>query len=159
MFGTFMPAFKTEKDEDENGGRPKARADAKSTLRLPPTLDAVAFATLSAACLAPWAASVCARSWVAGAALALPRGVALLFSVLAGFGPVAVACVMAVVNQVLFSRARVDNAKAISFPARTASALLAPFHKKPITENLLHVSIGLIFCAVPIAAACYLTLK
>jgi len=123
VFDTFKPVFKGEDT--------KPRADAKSTLRSPPSLEMLSYLALSTACMLPWALCTTRHVHVSEAA-------ALAMSVLAGFGPVAVAALFTVVSS-------------------GAGALLDPYAKRPLLQNGLHLAVGSLFCSFPIAAACYLS--
>jgi sterol desaturase/sphingolipid hydroxylase (fatty acid hydroxylase superfamily) len=126
-FDTFLESFKKEDDGKE-------RADAKATLAGPPTTDALVYLISSTACVGVWA-------FVASAGIAVSSLVAMLLSVVAGFGPVLVATLMSSLRG-----------------ARASGDLLRPFHKRPLSEHVLHLGLGFLFCSFPISAACYLCL-
>ena len=100
LFNTFKPVFKGEDT--------KPRADAKSTLRSPPSLEMLSYLALSIACVLPWALCTTRHVHVSEAA-------ALAMSLLASFGPVVVAALFTVVNS-------------------GAGALLDPYAKRPLLE-------------------------
>ena len=116
MMGTFVESMEAK---DKDG--PTLREDAKSTLRTVPTQEFVLYLVLSGACIAPWA-------YYAGNTV-LTMNMSILYSILAGFGPV--------ITAILLSRN-------ISMCKNVAS--------------LAHIMIGSLVCSVPITYACYLSL-
>lgn len=126
-FGTFMGSF-NDHTVDKHG--PKARDDAKSTLRLLPSQEFVTYLAGSALCVAPW--SYCAVN-----NYHLSSNVALAASSLVGFGPVA----LAVICSNIYSSGG-------SHPVRMSAM-----------ANLLHLFFGVLFCSVPITYGCLLAVK
>lgn len=126
-FGTFMGSF-NDHTVDKYG--PKARDDAKSTLRLLPSQEFVTYLLGSALCVAPW--SYCAVN-----NYNLSSNVALAASSLVGFGPVA----LAVICSNIYSSGG-------SHPVRMSTL-----------ANLLHLFFGVLFCSVPITYGCLLAVK
>ena len=82
FFGSFLARFKEE-------GGAKARADAKATLRGAPTLEAVVYMLVSAAC---------ACAWLPFTGVPLPLSTRAGLAALAGFGPVVAAVGMTVAS-------------------------------------------------------------
>lgn len=131
LFETFMPCFKEEE------GKAKPRDDAKSTLRGLPTTEFSLYLLGSAACVGVWGYVAVG---VAHGTMPHPSPLlAMLLSLVSGYGPVLLACAITVVQ-------------------RGAPALFEPFHKKPLSQSLLHVLIGSAFCSLPVSLACYLAL-
>ena len=125
-FGTFKGSFKVN-DADKDG--PKAREDAKSSLRLVPTREFATYLGLSALCVAAWAIQH---------NVALNRNQALALACLVGFGPVALATLVSMVFRSVSGVKRVE----MNF-----------------WGNLLHLVLGTVFCSVPVSYACFLTLQ
>ena len=142
LFGTFEGKFR------EKRGEAKQRDDAKSTLRAAPTAEFVGYLVAAFACVGAWAWRANAIARGHGSAPSSLEAIAL--ALLAGFGPVAVACAMTV------------NAALKSAPAAGVGgamrALLAPHEKRPAWEHMVHVAFGTVCCAVPISVACYLAI-
>jgi hypothetical protein len=114
---------------DEPEG-PAPREDAKSTLRTVPTQEFLAYLSLSALSLGPW--YYCSYTQTE-----LSYQMALIPSVTAGFGPVLATFVSNVFN---------------------SSPSIAP-KKMSIFGNILHLSMGAVFCSFPVAYTCWLTLN
>jgi sterol desaturase/sphingolipid hydroxylase (fatty acid hydroxylase superfamily) len=127
LFGTFVDKFKHTVEEGT-----KARADAKSTLKELPSAQFITYLALCILCFVPWAFFAIARKTTPTVELNA------LISIIAGFGPVLVACGFTVLRD-------------------GVSGLLAPFDKKPFFENGLHVTLGSLFCSFPISVMCFLT--
>jgi len=130
LFDTFMPAFK------EPDGKVKARDDAKSTLKGAPSSEFVGYLLASAVCIGLWAYA--AIGTARGTVHVSPM-VAYLLSFLCGFGPVLVACAITIVQ-------------------RGVSALLEPFHERPLSQSSIHILIGTLFSSIPISIPAYLAL-
>jgi len=130
MFDTFMPNFKAE------DGKAKPRDDSKSTLKGIPSTEFVVYLLASAACVGLWAYT--AIGVARGTVNVMPL-IAYLLSILCGFGPVLVACVFTCLQ-------------------RGVSALLEPFHEKPLYQSFFHILIGTLFCSFPISMSAYLSL-
>jgi len=114
---------------DANG--PKPRDDAKSTLRTVPTKEFMAYLSLSALSLAPWLYYSTLKN-------VLTTELAAFISLLAGFGPVFLSVV-------------ISNAfKSGGSPEKVSMSAFG---------NALHLLMGTVFCSVPVAYTCYLTLK
>lgn len=126
-FGTFMASF-NDHPVDKQG--PKARDDAKSTLRLLPTQEFIAYLAGSCFCVAPW--TYCAIN-----NYHLSSNVALALSSLVGFGPVA----LSVICSNIYSSGG-------SHPVKMSTL-----------ANLLHLFFGILFCSVPITYGCLLAVK
>ena len=126
FFGTFRASL-GDNEADKDG--PKARADAKSTLRTVPTAEFLAYLFGSVACCLAWYFQV---------GKPVSELEALFFSALAGFGPVA----LAPLTSKLFSGfSSVKPVKMSNF------------------GNALHIGTGTLFCSVPVTYGCYLALK
>jgi len=126
FFGTFRASL-GDNEADKDG--PKARADAKSTLRTVPTAEFLAYLFGSVACCLAWYFQV---------GKPVSEFEALFFSALAGFGPVA----LAPLTSKLFSGfSSVKPVKMSNF------------------GNALHIGTGTLFCSVPVTYGCYLALK
>lgn len=130
VFGSFTEKFK-EKD-----GVVKAREDAKSTLAQVPTLEFTVYLSLCAVCVGTWAV---AANNVALTGVSMSVTAATLSALLCGAGPVVVACAMTVVQ-------------------KGVGGLLQPFQKQSFFANAVHVVVGQLFCALPVAWFCYLCL-
>jgi sterol desaturase/sphingolipid hydroxylase (fatty acid hydroxylase superfamily) len=115
---------------DEPEG-PAPREDAKSTLRTLPTQEFLVYLTLSALSLGPW--YYCSHTKTE-----LSYQMALIPSIAAGFGPVIFATFVS----------NVFN----------SSPSIAP-KKMSIFGNILHLSMGTVFCSFPVAYTCWLTLN
>ncbi len=116
------------KDDDKGDHRP----DAKSTLTTLPTLDYVAYLLASCGCVGAWAYAA-----ASGAAVSAAAANALAFA--AGFGPVIAAC-------------------AVTVAINGSTNMLFPFARKTVFENVLHLTLGFLFCSVPVFVACRLAL-
>jgi hypothetical protein len=127
-FGTFRGSL-AENPADADG--PKPRDDAKSTLRAVPKNEFMAYLLLSALSLGPW-------YYYSSEKTHLTEQIALLISLLAGFGPV--------ILSVLVSNAFKSS-------GATQKVSMSMF------GNLLHLSTGTAFCSVPVAYACWLSLN
>ena len=121
FFGTFQASL------IENDG-PKARDDAKSSLRVKPTLEFLIYLMGSLACCTIWAAYLGSD--------AVSRSQALLLSSLVGFGPVALAPIVSHV----FESTSMKPVKMSTF------------------GNALHITTGVLCCSVPVTYLCYLAL-
>lgn len=127
-----------QQGRDEVPTQPAQVMDHKATLRGLPTLEACLYLFLSLSCLAIWAlaANALARTHVpVSAASAAGLGI------LAGFGPVAIACV--------FSAVLDGGGGGTPWFPREANRSLGA---------LTHIVVGTLFSAVPIAYMCYLAL-
>lgn len=127
-FNTFCERLN---DTDKEGAR--ARPDAKSTLRLAPTLEFVVYLLSSIGCLVPWvlvANQFLSRTRTPTA----PMIFALAF--IAGFGPVLLATL---VNMVTRSKGGAPN--------------------PGVVATLLQVGVGTLFCSWPVFQACSLALS
>jgi len=123
-FGSFV---RTLHPSDQKGVKP--RADAKSTLRAPPSVEFVSYLLLSGGCLAAWAVA-------AAGAQAVGPTLALHLALAAGFGPVVAASLVTAV---------------------TRSGGGAP-NNRPLKMAVL-LGVGTLFCSVPISWACFLALQ
>ena len=124
MFGTFQA---TLGDGDKGGA--KARADAKSTLRSPPTLEFLLYLLSACGCVAAWGY---AAVQVAAGALVVTQAQALGLALLAGFGPV----VAAELVTACF--------KGTGGAPNNGWAAMA-----------FQLGVGTLFCSIPVAWACY----
>jgi hypothetical protein len=129
MFGTFKGSFS---DIDKDG--PKPREDAKSTLFSYPTVEFIRYITLCFLCIGIWAYYALG---VANKMIILNPLQAVSISLLVGFGPVLIAWILSIINK--------------------KSTHIKPV-KMTIIGNLIHLSIGSLFCSVPITYLCWLTL-
>jgi hypothetical protein len=121
FFGTFRASL------IEHDG-PKARDDAKSSLRVKPTWEFLIYLLGSLACCATWAAYLGSGT--------VSHQQALFLSSLVGFGPVALAPVVSHV----FGTTSMKPAKMSTF------------------GNALHITTGVLCCSVPVTYLCYLAL-
>jgi len=128
FFGTFTDKFVEKTPEDV-----KQRADAKSTLRTPPTSEYIFYLSACAACIGYWV--LLANKAANGHDVS--EFSAKLSSFLAGFGPVIIAFSMTIVNN-------------------DVQSTLKPFLKQTVMSHLIHLTIGTVFCSVPVSWACYL---
>jgi len=119
------------REGDKEGA--KQRADAKSSLTTPPTAEFVTYLASSALCLLLWAYQALAY---AHGGPALSSEAALALGVVAGFGPV----LLAYAVSALFKG---------SGGSGSQSAL----------NTAIQLGVGTVFCSVPVAWACYLTLQ
>lgn len=126
-FGTFKASFK-EHPVDKHG--PKAREDAKSTLRILPTQEFIIYLTSSTLCILPWA-------YTAMNADSVSTTQALALSSAVGFGPVLLASVVS--NS--YSAGKIEHPVKMS-----------------VLANALHLFFGTLFCSIPITYGCWLTL-
>jgi hypothetical protein len=124
MFGTFQATLTA----GDKGGA-KARADTKSTLRSPPTLEFLVYLLSACGCVAAWGY---AAVQVAAGALVVSQAQALGLAALAGFGPVVLAEVVT-----------------LSFKGEKG----AP--NNGLGAMLFQLAVGTLFCSVPITWACY----
>lgn len=127
-FGTFRGSL-AENPADADG--PKPRDDAKSTLRAVPTKEFVTYLSSSALSLGPWL-------YYSSQKTQLTLQLALLVSLLAGFGPL--------ILSVLVSNA-------FNSGGSTQKVSMGVF------GNALHLSMGTVFCSLPVAYACMLSLN
>jgi hypothetical protein len=128
FFGTFKASF-SEHPVDKDG--PKAREDAKSSLRLVPTREFVTYLSLSALCVALWEYAAINR-------IPLSPLKAWGLASVVGFGPVLLATL-------------------VSY-AFGAGRGVKPVHMN-VAANLMHLTVGSVFCSVPITYACRLALQ
>lgn len=124
-FGTFKGSF-NDHPIDKYG--PKARDDAKSTLRLLPTKEFITYLAGSSLCVVPWGYYTLYNQPIS------PNS-ALVVSSLVGFGPV----ILSVINSRIYSSGNTTH----------------PVKMSPIS-NLLHLFFGTLFCSIPITYACLL---
>lgn len=110
---------------------PKPREDAKSTLFILPTKEFILYLLGSYCCVGPWAYYSIQKYNVSS-------NTALVLSSLVGGGPI----LLSVLLTNIFSR---NNA---SHPV-----------KMSVMANLLHLFFGIVFCAVPLTYACFLTIS
>lgn len=125
-FGTFRASF-NEHPVDKHG--PKAREDAKSTLRVLPTQEFITYLTCSTLCVLPWA-------YTSMNADSVSQTQALAFSSAVGFGPVLLASIVS------------------SFHSGNTEHPV----KMSVLANFLHLFFGTLFCSIPITYGCWLTL-
>jgi uncharacterized membrane protein len=125
-FGTFKASFK-DHPVDKNG--PKARDDAKSSLRLIPTQEFITYLTGSALCVVPWAYTALQSQPVSSSH-------ALLVSSAVGFGPVLLSSIVTFI-----------------YTSTTTPHLV----KMSFLANLFHLFFGTLFCSIPITYGCWLT--
>ena len=111
----------------------KPRADAKSTLRALPSTEFLAYLLLACGCVAAWAV-VAVQAFGPAGSLPSPA-VAAALAALAGFGPVVVATAMS-----------------------SKSQGGTPLFGKRVLDSVFQLSVGTLFCSVPVAWACYLAL-
>lgn len=126
IMGTFVDSMKYR---DKDGIT--LREDAKSSLRIVPSKEFVLYLGSSTACFLPWAYSATS---VASGGTVHPFFM-VVFSVLAGFGPVGLAVFI--------------------------TELFGGSSGTPIQKNMktfLHITIGSLVCSAPIAYTCYLSL-
>jgi len=114
---------------DDSEG-PSAREDAKSTLRTVPTNEFITYLSLSALSLAPW-------YYYSQTQIEIPYTMAVFPSLAAGFGPVGLA-------------ALISN--------YYTSTTMKP-QKMSTFGNILHLSMGTLFCSFPVAYTCWLSLN
>ncbi len=145
MFGTFEARLRVG---DLKGEPAKARADGKATLVGAPALDAAAYMLLGCGCVAVWARAAVAAAAAAGGGEPLDSTTALYLALLAGCGPVLLAGAFALRSKGPLGVARAFLGEG-SGPAGSRFAPLA---------GVLHLLLGLAFCAYPVFAACYMTL-
>lgn len=126
-FGTFKASF-NDHPLDKYG--PKARDDAKSTLRLLPTQEFTSYLVGSSLCIVPWASYALYNSPISSSN-------ALAVSSLVGFGPI----VVSIINTRIYSQGSTHPVKMSHL------------------ANLLHLFFGILFCSVPITYACLLSLS
>ena len=126
----WFGTFRGNLDENQAGG-PKPRDDAKSTLRIVPTKEFITYLSLSALSLAPWL-------YYSAMKKIISLEMAYAISLLAGFGPVFLSVVMSSAFQ---SRAATEKVSMSMF------------------GNILHLSMGTIFCSAPVSYACWLCLN
>jgi len=107
---------------------PKPREDSKSSLRILPTREFLTYLGLSALCVGSWA-----YQWQGTTHTPLTQMQSLGISSIVGFGPVIISTFLSTTEGV-----------------------------KPVQMNILnnfiHLSLGSIFCSVPVTYMCYLTL-
>jgi hypothetical protein len=113
---------------DKHG--PKPRDDAKSSLRSLPTQEFIGYLTGSSLCAVPWGFYAINR-------YPITQTHALIVSSLLGFGPV----VLSVLMSRLYSSATTTHLVRMSPMA-----------------NLFHLSLGVLFCSLPITYACLLVI-
>ena len=128
LFGTFKGSM----DESEKDG-PKARADAKSTLRSIPTTEFITYLSGSYLCFAIWA-----YVGFPHADPALSKYIAAAISLLTGFGPILLAVSM---SYIFGKGAHVKPAK------------------MSLVGNAVHIVGGTLFCSIPVSYATWLSLK
>jgi sterol desaturase/sphingolipid hydroxylase (fatty acid hydroxylase superfamily) len=128
FFGTFKASF-LEHPVDKDG--PKAREDAKSTLRLIPTREFVSYLSLSALCVLLWGYAALNR-------ILLSPAQAWGLASVVGFGPV----LLATLVSNFFGTGR--GVKPVNMN---------------IAANLIHLTVGSLFCSAPITNACRLALQ
>ena len=130
-FGTFKESF-TEEDVKDDG--PRARDDAKSSLRNIPTNEFLGYLAMCISCVFTW--------WyyanqVSKNDIIISKYNRISISSLVGFGPVIIAWIL---TNLIKSGGRVQPVKMNFF------------------GNLLHLGVGTLFCSIPITYMCYLTL-
>lgn len=126
----WFGTFKGTFDEcDRSAEGPAPRDDAKSRLSLVPTREFITYLVSSAVCCVPWIL----RSSVPVSMLEAAGSSALV-----GFGPAAVA---SIVSHAFGSRRGITPVRMTTF------------------GNALHLAIGMLFCAIPVAYMCWLTFK
>jgi sterol desaturase/sphingolipid hydroxylase (fatty acid hydroxylase superfamily) len=127
MMGTFTESMEAK---DKDGA--KLRADAKSTLRTPPTIEFILYLASASACVAAWAYYA---MQVASGAIVLVPNMVLAYAFLAGFGPVIVSSII--------------------------TEMFGGVGGTPMFKSLAsvaHILVGTLFCSVPVTYACYLAL-
>ena len=130
MFCTFKGSFS---DVDKDG--PKPREDAKSTLFSYPTIEFTRYITLCFSCIFLWGYFALG---IANKTIVLNELQRFVISFGVGFGPVLIAWILSNI----FHK-NTTYVKSI---------------KMTIVGNLIHISIGSLFCSVPITYLCWLTL-
>jgi sterol desaturase/sphingolipid hydroxylase (fatty acid hydroxylase superfamily) len=118
-----------ENPVDANG--PKPRDDAKSTLRTVPTKEFVTYLSLSAMSLGPWLYYSTVKQIIS-------LKLAYLVCLLAGFGPVFLSVL---ISSVFKSKGAVEKVSMSTF------------------GNTLHLTMGTVFCSLPVAYTCWLSLN
>lgn len=126
FFGTFKASF-SEHLIDKDG--PKAREDAKSSLRILPTREFITYLGLSSVCIFSWAIP-------ATYSYSLTQTQAIGLSSAVGFGPVILATLLS---------------------SNSGTGGVKPIQMNMIS-NLIHLTLGSLFCSLPVAYMCYLTL-
>lgn len=122
-FGTFRSSFEP--------GEIKPREDAKSSLRLVPSVEFLSYLLLSYSCIAAWIHSLENKN-------DLTIDQKYVISGLVGFGPVLLACL---ISKLFHSSSGIKRVN------------------MSIYGNLIHLSLGTLFCSIPVSYACMLTLK
>jgi uncharacterized membrane protein len=127
----FFGTFKASfKDHPVDKDGPKPRDDAKSSLCILPTKEFVTYLGLSYGCVLSWA-------YAALYGIHVSEMETIGLSSLVGFGPVVLAWL---VSRIF------------------GSAIVHPVSMSTI-GNILHLSVGTIFCSVPITYMCWLTIR
>jgi hypothetical protein len=130
-FGTFKESFTGEDIKDDG---PRARDDAKSSLRNIPSNEFLGYLAMCISCVFTW--------WyyanqVSKNDIIISKYNRISISSLVGFGPVIIAWIL---TNLIKSGGRVQPVKMNFF------------------GNLLHLGVGTLFCSIPITYMCYLTL-
>jgi sterol desaturase/sphingolipid hydroxylase (fatty acid hydroxylase superfamily) len=120
--------FKESFSNDDKNG-PKPRDDAKSNLFISPTRDFIFYLLSSFGCCAIWA-------YFATNHIFLNVNQKIIISALGGFGPVILSCIISGLNN---------------------SSRILPV-KMTFIGNLIHITMGTLFCSIPITYMFYLAL-
>lgn len=121
--------FRESLPDDSEGLAP--REDAKSTLRSVPTGEFITYLSLSALSLGPW-------YYYSKNQTVLSYEMALVYSTAAGFGPVFLSVLISILYN---STGGIKPAKMSMF------------------GNILHLLMGTVFCSLPVAYTCWLSLN
>jgi sterol desaturase/sphingolipid hydroxylase (fatty acid hydroxylase superfamily) len=133
-FGSFQECLKEDDDAT-------ARPDAKANIAAPPTFEYASYLTTAMGCLVAWGV---VANGVATGDLSVEPYMAALIAALAGVGPV----VLAILFTMVFRRVGVSQGGTSMFGKGSSAA-----------ATILHLVVGNAFCSLPIAWACYLTLR